>query len=132
LVNKIILDACNTGASDVHVEPFEKKVVVRYRKDGNMYEAMSLPSACRTTSLALKIMAKMDIAEKRRPQDGKFQMKIANKAIDFRVSVLPVSGARETVFRILDSATSRSTSSRWVSSRVRWRTSCGRVRRPTG
>jgi type IV pilus assembly protein PilB len=104
LVNKIILDACNTGASDVHVEPFEKKVVVRYRKDGSMYEAMSLPKRMQNNITSrLKIMAKMDIAEKRRPQDGKFQMKIANKAIDFRVSVLPVVWGEKTVFRILDS-----------------------------
>jgi type IV pilus assembly protein PilB len=105
LVNKIILDACNTGASDIHIEPFEKKVIVRYRKDGAMSEAMSLPKRMQNNITSrIKIMSKLDIAEKRKPQDGKFQMKIGNKAIDFRVSILPVVWGEKTVFRILDSS----------------------------
>ena len=105
LVNKMILDAVNTGASDVHIEPFEKKVIVRYRKDGALSEAMTLPKRMQNNVISrVKIMAKMDIAERRKPQDGKFQMKIANKAIDFRVSVLPVVWGEKTVFRILDSS----------------------------
>jgi type IV pilus assembly protein PilB len=105
LVNKMILDACNTGASDIHVEPFEKKVVVRYRKDGSMGEVMTLPKRMQNNITSrIKIMSKLDIAEKRKPQDGKFQMKIGNKAIDFRVSILPVVWGEKTVFRILDSS----------------------------
>ncbi|MCA8953402.1 MAG: Flp pilus assembly complex ATPase component TadA [Planctomycetes bacterium] len=105
LVNKMILDGCNTGASDIHIEPFEKKVVVRYRKDGSLYEAMSLPKRMQNTITSrIKIMAKLDIAERRKPQDGKFQMKIGRKAIDFRVSILPVVWGEKTVFRILDSS----------------------------
>jgi type II secretory ATPase GspE/PulE/Tfp pilus assembly ATPase PilB-like protein len=105
LVNKMILDACNTGASDIHIEPFEKKVIVRYRKDGCLYEAMTLPKRMQNNITSrIKIMSKLDIAEKRRPQDGKFQMKIGNKAIDFRVSILPVVWGEKTVFRILDSS----------------------------
>jgi len=105
LVNKMILDACNTGASDIHVEPYEKKVVVRYRKDGCLYEAMNLPKRMQNNITSrIKIMSKLDIAEKRKPQDGKFQMKIGNKAIDFRVSILPVVWGEKTVFRILDSS----------------------------
>jgi len=105
LVNKIILDACNTGASDVHIEPFEKKVIVRYRKDGCLFEAMTLPKRMQNNMTSrIKIMSKMDIAERRKPQDGKFQMKIGNKAIDFRVSILPVVWGEKTVFRILDSS----------------------------
>ncbi len=105
LVNKLILDACNTGASDIHIEPFEKKVIVRYRKDGAMYEAMTLPKRMQNNITSrIKIMSKLDIAEKRKPQDGKFQMKIAHKAIDFRVSILPVVWGEKTVFRILDSS----------------------------
>ncbi len=105
LVNKMILDACNTGASDVHIEPFEKKVLVRYRKDGSMYEAMTLPKRMQNNITSrIKIMAKLDIAEKRKPQDGKFQMKLGNKAVDFRVSILPVVWGEKTVFRILDSS----------------------------
>jgi len=104
LVNKMILDACNQGASDIHIEPFEKKVVVRYRKDGTMVEAMVLPKRMQNNITSrIKIMSKLDIAEKRKPQDGKFQMKIGRKAVDFRVSILPVVWGEKTVFRILDS-----------------------------
>jgi len=105
LVNKMILDACNTGASDIHIEPFEKKVIVRYRRDGAMTEIMTLPKRMQNNITSrIKIMSKLDIAEKRKPQDGKFQMKIGNKAIDFRVSILPVVWGEKTVFRILDSS----------------------------
>jgi type IV pilus assembly protein PilB len=105
LVNKIILDACNSGASDIHIEPFEKKVLVRYRKDGAMGEVMTLPKRMQNNITSrIKIMSKLDIAEKRKPQDGKFQMKIGHKAIDFRISILPVVWGEKTVFRVLDSS----------------------------
>ena len=105
LVNKMILDAVNTGASDIHIEPFEKKVIVRYRKDGSMAEVMTLPKRMQNNITSrIKIMSKLDIAERRKPQDGKFQMKIGNKAIDFRVSILPVVWGEKTVFRVLDSS----------------------------
>jgi len=105
LVNKMILDACNQGASDIHIEPFEKRVIVRYRKDGCLAEAMQLPKRMQNNITSrIKIMSKLDIAEKRKPQDGKFQMKIGHKAIDFRVSILPVIWGEKTVFRILDSS----------------------------
>ena len=105
LVNKMILDGCNSGASDIHIEPFEKKVIVRFRKDGAMTEVMTLPKRMQNNITSrIKIMSKLDIAEKRKPQDGKFQMKIGNKAIDFRVSILPVVWGEKTVFRILDSS----------------------------
>ena len=101
----MILDACNQGVSDIHIEPFEKRVVVRYRKDGSMTEAMTLPKRMQNNITSrIKIMSKLDIAEKRKPQDGKFQMKIGRKAIDFRVSILPVVWGEKTVFRILDSS----------------------------
>ncbi|MFO0276542.1 MAG: GspE/PulE family protein [Planctomycetota bacterium] len=105
LVNKMILDGCNSGASDIHIEPFEKKVLVRFRKDGAMTEAMTLPKRMQNNITSrIKIMSKLDIAETRKPQDGKFQMKIGNKAVDFRVSILPVIWGEKTVFRILDSS----------------------------
>lgn len=105
MVNKLIVDACTTGASDIHIEPFEKKVVVRYRKDGRLVEVMTLPKRMQNNITSrIKIMAKLDIAEKQRPQDGKFQMKLGNRAIDFRVSILPVVWGEKTVFRILDSS----------------------------
>ncbi len=105
MVNKIIMEGCTSGASDIHFEPFEKKMIVRYRKDGDMVEAMTLPKRMQNNVTSrIKIMAKLDIAEKQKPQDGKFQMKIGNKAIDFRVSILPVIWGEKTVFRILDSS----------------------------
>jgi type IV pilus assembly protein PilB len=105
MVNKIITDACTQGASDIHVEPYEKKIVVRYRRDGRLVEVMTLPKRMQNNVTSrIKIMAKLDIAEKQKPQDGKIQMRIGNKAIDFRVSILPVIWGEKTVFRILDSS----------------------------
>ena len=105
MVNKIIADACAAGASDIHIEPYEKRVVIRVRKDGLLDEVMSLPKKMQNQITSrIKIMAKLDIAEKQRPQDGKIQMKLGNKAIDFRISVLPVIWGEKTVFRILDSS----------------------------
>ncbi len=105
MVNKLIVDACQTGVSDIHFEPFEKKMIIRYRKDGRLMEVMTLPKRMmNNVTSRIKIMAKLDIAEKQRPQDGKFQLKLGNKAIDFRVSILPVVWGEKTVFRILDSS----------------------------
>ncbi len=105
MVNKIIADACASGVSDIHIEPFEKRVVIRYRRDGDMVEVMTLPKRMQNNVTSrIKIMSKLDIAEKQKPQDGKFQMKLGNKAIDFRVSILPVVWGEKTVFRILDSS----------------------------
>ena len=105
MVNKIIADAVAQGASDIHFEPFEKRMIVRYRRDGCLLEAMTLPKRMQNNVTSrIKIMSKLDIAEKQRPQDGKFQMKLGNKAIDFRVSILPVVWGEKTVFRILDSS----------------------------
>ena len=105
MVNKIIADACTSGVSDIHFEPYEKKMIVRFRRDGDMVEAMVLPKKMQNNITSrIKIMAKLDIAERMKPQDGKFQMKLGNKAIDFRVSVLPVVWGEKTVFRILDSS----------------------------
>jgi type IV pilus assembly protein PilB len=105
MVNKVIVDAVTQGASDIHFEPCEKRMIVRYRKDGCLVEAMTLPKRMQNNITSrIKIMSKLDIAEKQKPQDGKFQMKLGNKAIDFRVSVLPVIWGEKTVFRILDSS----------------------------
>ena len=104
LVNLIIYNAIKAKASDIHVEPFEKRVIVRYRNDGVMSEAMSPPKKLQNSITSrLKIMARLDIAEKRRPQDGKFQVKVEGRQIDFRVSVLPTVHGEKVVLRILDS-----------------------------
>ncbi|MCC6781880.1 MAG: Flp pilus assembly complex ATPase component TadA [Planctomycetes bacterium] len=105
IVNKLVADACTSGVSDIHIEPFEKKVIVRYRRDGCLVEVMQLPKGMQNNLTSrIKIMSKLDIAEKQRPQDGKFQMKLGRKAIDFRVSILPVVWGEKTVMRILDSS----------------------------
>ena len=105
MVNKLIADACNSGVSDIHIEPFEKKVIIRYRRDGCLIEALVLPKRMQNNVISrCKIMAKLDIAEKQKPQDGKIQMKIGNRAIDFRVSILPVVWGEKVVFRVLDSS----------------------------
>jgi type IV pilus assembly protein PilB len=104
LVNAIIYQGIKAKASDIHVEPFEKRVVVRYRVDGAMAEAMAPPKRLQNAIASrLKIMASLDIAEKRRPQDGKFQVKVESRQIDFRVSVLPTVHGEKVVLRILDS-----------------------------
>lgn len=105
LVNMIIYQGIKSKASDIHVEPFEKRVVVRYRVDGSMHEAMSPPKRLQNSIASrLKIMAALDIAEKKRPQDGKFQVKVEGRQIDFRVSVLPTVHGEKVVLRILDSS----------------------------
>jgi type IV pilus assembly protein PilB len=105
LVNLIIYQAIKGKASDIHVEPFEKRVCVRYRVDGNLSEAMEPPKRLQNSITSrLKIMADLDIAEKRKPQDGKFQVKAEGRQIDFRVSTLPTVHGEKVVMRILDAS----------------------------
>ncbi|HHI78462.1 MAG TPA: type IV-A pilus assembly ATPase PilB [Planctomycetes bacterium] len=105
LINKIISDAVTQGVSDIHIEPFEKTILVRFRKDGGLVEILRPPKRFQNSMASrLKIMAKLDIAEKRKPQDGKFQMRMGKKAIDFRVSTLPTVWGEKVVLRILDSS----------------------------
>jgi type IV pilus assembly protein PilB len=104
LVNSILLKAVQDGASDIHIEPFEKIFQVRYRKDGMLHKAMSLPATIKSALVSrIKIMALLNIAEKRRPQDGRIKLKLGKgKAIDFRVSILPTLFGESTVMRLLD------------------------------
>ena len=103
LVNLIIYKAVKDHASDIHIEPFENRVRVRYRQDGVMFEAYMLPKRVQNSIVSrVKILSNMDIAEKRKPQDGKFQIKVEGRQIDFRVSVLPVVHGEKVVLRILD------------------------------
>ncbi len=104
LVNLLIYQAVRDGASDIHIEPFEKKLRVRYRQDGSLHETISPPKAMQSAIVSrIKIMADLDIAEKRRPQDGKFQIKLDGRTIDFRTSILPTIHGEKVVLRILDS-----------------------------
>jgi len=104
LVNLLIYQAVRDGASDIHIEPFEKKLRVRYRQDGSLHETISPPKPMHSAITSrIKIMADLDIAEKRRPQDGKFQIRLEGRNIDFRVSILPTIYGEKVVLRILDS-----------------------------
>ncbi len=103
-VNKMLLDAINTGASDIHFEPYEKNFRVRYRVDGLLHEAASPPvnTAARMTA-RIKVMSRLNIAERRVPQDGRIKMVLSkNKAIDFRVNTCPTLYGEKIVLRILD------------------------------
>jgi general secretion pathway protein E len=103
LVNLLIIRAIQLGASDIHLEPFEDKFRVRYRKDGILFEAESPPKGLQAAVLSrLKIMARLDIAERRLPQDGRFRLKVKGRDIDFRVSTLPTLMGESMVIRILD------------------------------
>jgi len=103
-VNKILLDAIKKGASDLHFEPYEKRYRVRLRIDGVLREVASPPIAMSMKLAArIKVMSKMDTAEKRVPQDGRIKLKISkNKAIDFRVNTCPTLFGEKVVMRILD------------------------------
>ncbi len=103
LVNNIFFQAVKRNASDIHIEPFEKEIRVRYRIDGVMYTVMNPPKRIQgALSSRIKIMAHLDIAEKRIPQDGRIAIKVADKAYDIRVSVLPVAFGERIVMRLLD------------------------------
>lgn len=103
LVNHIFYQAVKRGASDIHIEPAEKEIRVRYRIDGVLYAVMTPPKRIQSALASrIKIMANLNIAEKRQPQDGRIQIKIADKSIDVRVSVLPVSFGERIVMRLLD------------------------------
>ncbi|MCL5436591.1 MAG: type II secretion system ATPase GspE [Candidatus Dependentiae bacterium] len=103
LVNHILYQAVKRGASDIHIEPFEKEVRVRYRIDGVLYTTMTPPKRLQAAlSSRIKVMANLNIAEKRQPQDGRIPIKIADRAIDLRVSILPVSFGERIVMRLLD------------------------------
>ncbi len=103
LVNKIIAEAIKAGASDIHLEPYEKKLRLRYRIDGLLHEMTNPPKKFQNAIISrIKILSEMDIAEKRRPQDGRFRVKVQGRPIDFRVSTCPVIFGEKVVMRILD------------------------------
>lgn len=104
LVNGIFVNAIKAGASDIHLEPYENSLRVRYRVDGVMYTVMTLPTKIKAALTSrVKIMSRLDIAERRLPQDGRIKLKLGKKReIDFRVSTLPTLFGEKTVLRILD------------------------------
>jgi type IV pilus assembly protein PilB len=104
LVNLILLDAIKKGASDIHVEPYEKDFRVRYRVDGVLYEVMRPPKKLKDAILSrLKIMSELDIAERRLPQDGRIKLKLGKgREMDYRVSILPTLFGEKACLRLLD------------------------------
>lgn len=106
-INKLLLDAVRLKASDIHFEPYEKRVRVRFRIDGVLTEQGTIPAKqANTVSARLKVMADLNIAERRIPQDGRVKIKISKtKSIDFRVSTLPTVYGEKVVMRIMDSET---------------------------
>lgn len=107
LANLIIRDAINAGASDIHIEPGRKLGAVRYRVDGVLRKHMDLPmSALNRIISRIKVLSRLDIADRLRPQDGKARVRVKNRGYDLRVSTIPAGGAEKCVIRILDSSAS--------------------------
>ncbi|MCB0378866.1 MAG: type IV-A pilus assembly ATPase PilB [Bdellovibrionales bacterium] len=103
-VNTMLLEAIKTGTSDIHVEPYEKYLRVRFRKDGQLVDKYRPPAQISAAIASrIKVMSRLDITEKRKPQDGRIKIQVPGKsAVDFRVSVLPTINGEKVVMRILD------------------------------
>jgi type IV pilus assembly protein PilB len=103
LINGLLIEAVKRGASDIHIEPFEHEIRVRYRIDGALLEIMRPPLKMKAALTSrIKILSQLNIAERRVPQDGRLKLKMGNRVIDFRVSTLPVLYGEKIVLRILD------------------------------
>ena len=103
LVNLMLSQAVKARASDIHIEPYQNKLKIRYRVDGILYDKLTPPKHIQSTLVSrVKIMAKLNIAEKRLPQDGRIEIRIANKNVDIRVSTIPTSFGERVVLRLLD------------------------------
>ncbi len=105
LINMVVANALKGGASDIHIEPYEKSISIRYRMDGVLKHQQAPPRSMHNSLISrIKIMSSLDIAERRIPQDGKFQVKFEGRQVDFRVSILPTIHGEKAVLRILDSS----------------------------
>lgn len=108
LVNMILCEAVKVGASDIHVEPQEDVLQIRYRIDGALVDSMKVPEHLQPNVISrLKIVARLDIAERRKPQDGRSRLKFDDRRIDLRVSTLPAQFGEKVVIRLLDGSTAR-------------------------
>ncbi len=108
LINALLTEGVKEGASDIHIETFENHLVVRIRVDGILREVLKLQRMLATLLVSrIKVMARLDIAEKRIPQDGRISLKVAGKEVDVRVSTLPSSNGERVVLRLLDKASGR-------------------------
>ncbi len=103
MLNALLTQAAKDGASDIHIEPYERSSAVRFRVDGTLREVVQPNKALHAALISrLKIMAELDIAEKRLPQDGRISLRIGGRAIDVRVSTLPSAHGERAVLRLLD------------------------------
>jgi general secretion pathway protein E len=110
MLNALLTQAAKDGASDIHIEPYERSSAVRFRVDGTLREVVQPNKALHAALISrLKIMAELDIAEKRMPQDGRISLRIGGRAVDVRVSTLPSSHGERAVLRLLDKAESKFT-----------------------
>lgn len=106
LVNSIFAQAIKEKASDIHIEPFEQQIQVRFRRDGVMHEVLKVPKRLQASVTSrIKIMGNLDIAEKRRPQDGRIRIRIAGRNVDVRLSTIPIAHGESLVMRLLDTST---------------------------
>ena len=108
MINALLLQALRERASDLHFEPYEARSVVRFRIDGVLRDVIEPPRALHAALVSrLKIMASLDIAEKRLPQDGRIALKLGDKQVDVRVSTLPTGAGERVVLRLLDKDSAR-------------------------
>ena len=108
LINALLTQALRENASDIHIEPFETRSVVRFRVDGALRDVLEPPRALHAAVVSrIKIMAQMDIAEKRLPQDGRITLRLAGRPVDVRVSTLPTGHGERVVLRLLDKQAGR-------------------------
>jgi general secretion pathway protein E len=108
LINALLTEAVKEGASDIHIEPFENRLVVRFRIDGVLREVLSPKKTIASAVVSrIKVMAKLDIAEKRLPQDGRIGLRIAGRPVDVRVSTIPAGHGERVVLRLLDKQAGR-------------------------
>jgi len=106
LVNLLLSGAIKDRASDIHIEPYQNSLKIRYRIDGILYTILNLPRKIQSTLVSrVKIMARLNIAEKRLPQDGRIEIKVADRSVDIRVSVIPTAFGERVVLRLLDKTT---------------------------
>ena len=97
LVNSTLFDAVHQHASDVHLQPYEDRLVVRFRIDGVLFDRLSVPKSSQEEVLSrVKVIGKMNIAEKRMPQDGRVSVKVGSRRIDLRIASLPTSYGKES------------------------------------
>jgi len=133
LVNLMITEAVNMRASDIHVEPFEEKLRIRYRIDGELLERDSPPRRLHSAVVSrIKIMANIDISEKRKPQDGRIKTRVGTRDFDLRVSLLPTGFGQAVVMRILDRDNIKVGIRNLGFSEVNYRTFQNIIRRPNG